>query len=180
MLKEEKLIKTMRSLETDEEKQKQLAKKNDNINQNRAPENAHGSMRTAGITSQELKTIPKVTQNVTKQNLVESGKKSQESLKSIIGHCVNKESDSLIPITKDKHMFKNTDCFHNSYKYKIKQCTVCLKAWPLSLPRVVKKIEFLNTSVQDATVTRNIPKHFQNKITRFLLQCLLNFKDSPK
>ena len=47
----------MRSLETDEERQKQPAKRNDNINQNRAPGNAYGSMRTARITDQELKTI---------------------------------------------------------------------------------------------------------------------------
>ena len=39
------------------------------------------------------------TQNVTERNLAESGKKSQETLESIIGHCINKQSDSLIPIT---------------------------------------------------------------------------------
>ena len=86
----------MRSLETDEERQKQLAKKKENKNQKRDQENMHGTMRTAGITNQELKTKSKVSRNVTKQNLAESGKKSQESLESIIGHCVNKESDSLI------------------------------------------------------------------------------------
>ena len=88
-------------------------------------------MRTAGITNQELKTKSKETQNVTKQNLTEKGKKSQESLESIIGYCVNQQSDSLIPITEDKHMFNNIDCFHNSNEYKIKQCTVCLEAWPM-------------------------------------------------
>ena len=89
-------------------------------------------MRTAGITNQELKTKSKETQNITKQNLAESGKTSQETLESIIiGHCVNKQSDSLIPITEDKHMLNNIDCFHNSNEYNIKQCTVCLEAWPL-------------------------------------------------
>ena len=98
LAKRRKPYEKARSLETDEERQKRLAKKKDNINQKRAQENAHGTMRTAGITNQELKTKSKVTQNVTTQNLAESGKKSQESLESIIGHCVNKESNSLIPI----------------------------------------------------------------------------------
>ena len=98
LAKRRKPYEKVRSLETDEERQKRLAKKKDNINQKRAQENAHGTMRTAGITNQELKTKSKVTQNVTTQNLAESGKKSQGSLESIIGHCVNKESNSLIPI----------------------------------------------------------------------------------
>ena len=130
----------MRSLETDEELwQKRLAKQKDNINQKRAQENAHGTMRAVGITNQELKTKSKVTQNASKQNLAESGKKSQESLESIIGHCVNKQSDSLIPITDDKHMFNNIDCFHNSSEYKIKEYTVCLEVWPLKSSSRSKK-----------------------------------------
>ena len=121
----------MKSLQTDEERQKRLANQKNNINQKRTQENAHGTMRTVGITNQELKTKSKETQNVTKQNLTESEKKSQESLESIIGYCVNKQSDSLIPITEDKHMFNNIDCFHNSNEYKMKQCIVCFEAWPI-------------------------------------------------
>ena len=83
-------------------------------------------MRTAGITNKQLKTKSKVTQNVTKQNLAESGKKTQESLESLIDHCVNKQTDSLIPMTENKHIFNNIDSFHNSNEYKIKKCTVCL------------------------------------------------------
>ena len=131
LAKRRKAYEKMKSLETDEERQKRLAKQKHNINQKRAQENAHGPMRTAGITNQELKTKSKETQNVTKQNLPESGKKSQESLESIIGYCVNKQSDSFIPITEDKHMFNNIDCFHNFHEYKIKQCIVCLEAWPI-------------------------------------------------
>lgn len=121
LAKRRKAYEKMRSLETDEERQKRLAHQKDNINQKRAQENAHGTMRTAGITNQELKTKSKVTQNFTKQSLAESGKKSLESLELIIGRCVNKQSDSLIPITEDKHMFNNIYCFHNSNEYKIKQ-----------------------------------------------------------
>ena len=131
LAKRRKAYEKMKSLATDEERQKRLAKQKDNINQKRAQENAHGTMGTAGITNQELKTKSEETQNVTKQNLTESGKKSQESLESIIGYCVNKQSDSLIPIPEHKHMFNNIDCFHNSNEYKIKQCIVCLEAWPI-------------------------------------------------
>ena len=77
LAKRRKAYEKMKSLETDEERQKRLAKQKDNINQKRARENAHGTMRTAGITNQELKTKSKETQNVTTQNLTESGKKSQ-------------------------------------------------------------------------------------------------------
>lgn len=114
----------MKSLETDEERQQRLAKQNVNINQKRAQENAHGTMKSAGITNKQLQTKWNVTQNVTKQNLAESGKKTQKSLESLIGHCVNKQTGSLIPITENKHMFNNIDCFHKSNEYKIKQCTM--------------------------------------------------------
>ena len=66
-----------------------------------------------------------------KMLLNKSGQKSEESLESIILHCLNKQSDSLIPITENKHMFNNIHCFHNSNDYKIKQYTVCFEAWPL-------------------------------------------------
>ena len=41
-------------------------------------------------------------------------------------------------------MFNNIDGFHNSNEYKIKQCTVCLEAWPVkSSPRSQKDSEYL-------------------------------------
>ena len=141
-----KAYEKIKSLETDEERQQRLAKQKVTINQ-KSQENAHGTMRIAGISNKQLKTKSKVTQNVTKQNLAgsekktqesleslnlaESEKKTQESRESLTGHCVNKQTDSLIPITENKHMFNNIDCFHNSNEYKIKQCTVCLEAWPV-------------------------------------------------
>ena len=147
----------MKSLETDEERQQRLAKQKVTVNQ-KSQENAHGTMRIAGISNKQLKTKSKLTQNVTKQNLAgsekktqdileslnlaESEKKTQESRESLTGHCVNKQTDSLIPITENKHMFNNIDCFHNSNEYKIKQCTVCLEAWPKSSSHSQKDSEY--------------------------------------
>ena len=178
----------MKSLATDEERQKRLAKQKDNINQKRAQENAHGTMGTAGITNQELKTKSEETQNVTKQNLTESGKKSQESLESIIGYSVNKQSDSLIPIPEHKHMFNNIDCFHNSNEYKIKQCIVCLEAWPIkSSSRSQKDSEYqcircnrdkkqpTKISKQNYMIPSTVPSQLQGltQIEEMLIACAL-------
>ena len=188
LAKRRKAYEKMKSLATDEERQKRLAKQKDNINQKRAQENAHGTMGTAGITNQESKTKSEETQNVTKQNLTESGKKSQESLESIIGYCVNKQSDSLIPIPEHKHMFNNIDCFHNSNEYKIKQCIVCLEAWPIkSSSRSQKDSEYhcvrcnrdkkhpTKISKQNYMIPSTVPSQLQGlaQVEEVLIACAL-------
>ena len=56
-------------------------------------------------------------------------------------------------------MFKNIDCFRNSNMYKIKQCTVCLEAWPLkSSLRSQKDSEY---------------QYFNNSMGILLKQCTL-------
>ena len=65
---------------------------------------------------------------------------------------------------EQKHVLRNIDLFHKSNDYLIKQCTVCMEAWPNQY-EIDKVVQLLTTSVQGAPVIRTTQKSFLNKIT---------------
>ena len=48
-------------------------------------------------------------------------------------HSNTNHDNTLTPLMEQKHVLKNIDLFHESNKYLIKQCRVCMEAWP-SIP----------------------------------------------
>lgn len=68
-----------------------------------------------------------IRQNVAKRRATKTddNSRNQSSEQSNTNH-----ENYLTPLMVQKHVLRNIDLFHKSNEYLIKQCTVCMEAWP--------------------------------------------------
>lgn len=100
-------------LESDHQKDERLAKKRSSRH---AETNAEREIRLLNI-----------RQNVAKKRVA---KADDNSRKRNSEHSNTNSDNYLIPPMEQKHVLRNIDLFHKSNDYLIKQCTVCMEAWP--------------------------------------------------
>lgn len=99
-------------LESDNQKQERLAKR-------RATTHAE--------TDQERKIrLPNIQQNVAKKRAT----KTENSRNHNSEHGNTNHDNYLTPLMEQKRVLRNIDLFHKSNEYLIKQCMVCMEAWP--------------------------------------------------
>ena len=144
-----------RAEETEEEKKLRLAKQRENMAKKRAEEtdqqkNIRLAQRREKHTkkvaeeAEELKKLrlAKRRETDTTQKVQESTEEKQERLEKKKNSFRNTTSlqtkdatkDNLdIPLMERKQVLQNIDLFHKSNEYIVKQCIVCLEAWPLKL-----------------------------------------------
>lgn len=100
-------------LESDHQKEERLAKRR--------------SSRHAETDEERKIRLLKIRQNVAKKRATEADDNSRNHKSE---HMNINHDNYLIPLIEQKHVLTNIDLFHKSTEYLIKQCAVCMEAWP--------------------------------------------------
>ena len=114
-----------RAEETDAERQKRLARQKENVVKRRAEE----------TDNERKKRLAKLRENDARRRADENIEKKQERLEEKKNQK-SKQSNNTIhenfnkPIMEQTQVLKNIDLFHECNQYSVKQCIVCLEAWP--------------------------------------------------
>ena len=140
------------SVETIDERQKRLAKLHQNYNQRKAKETnqdkhkrlqelkkLYAKQRAVETDEDRHERLQKRRDNDAKRTAEESIDKKQGVKKMRKAYCTNHESvqnensfeDNFdFSMIKEKQQQKNSDYFHESNKFSMKQCIVCQEVWP--------------------------------------------------
>lgn len=100
-----------------------------------------------------------IRQNVAKKRAtkIDENSRNQNSGQSDTNHV-----NDFTPLMEQKHVLRNIDLFHKSNQYLIKQCTVCMEAWPFIQNRQSPKASDYKCS--RCTWTRTTLTRFLKKI----------------
>ena len=141
-----------RAEETEEEKKLTLAKQRENMAKKRAEEtDKQKNIRLAQRRKKHAKKVAEETEELKKLRLAkrretdatqkaeESTEEEQERLENCFTNTNSLQTKDAtknnldIPLVERKQVLQNIDLFHKSNEYLVKQCIICLEAWPLKL-----------------------------------------------